>query len=165
MPTPPRPPPPRLASPPPSAGKSLEVTQNPARPNSRGIRSPSSRQGLSSAHTGREHSPNRALVVHAWRSRGRLRPDEAPRFSRPELVAPALRLQRRGQFEQREQSGAERRDLGNRSTLDAQDVELERAELGVAGTPEVACGGRHAVGHRRDEPPVAVPVDAAGAVE
>jgi hypothetical protein len=68
-------------------------------------------------------------------------------------------------LEERKQSGAERGDLGYGSALDVQDVELERAELGVARSPETACGGRHAVGRRGDEPPVAVPVDAEGAFE
>src|SRR4051794_374621 len=57
--------------------------------------------------------------------------------------------------ELREQRGVEGRDLGDRAVLAAQDVELERAPLGVTRAPEVARGRGLAVGARRHEPPFA----------
>src|ERR1700736_6260883 len=49
----------------------------------------------------------------------------------------------------------ERRDLGDHTPLDAKDVELEGAKLGVTWPAKIARGGRHPIGLRRHEAPIA----------
>src|SRR6516165_8904477 len=65
------------------------------------------------------------------------------------------RLQRRLEAERREHVRVERGDLRDQPGLDAHDVELERAELGVTGPAQVARRGGHPVGPHRDQPPFA----------
>jgi hypothetical protein len=63
----------------------------------------------------------------------------------------------RWQAEGPEQPGAKRRDLCDEAAFDAQDIELERPELGVARPTKIARRGRHSVGPSRHETPLAVP--------
>src|SRR5258707_351484 len=78
------------------------------------------------------------------------------RRARP-TVSRRLSSERRRQAERREQRGSEGRDLGDEAVLDAEHVELERAELRVAVLAEVARGGRHPVRKGREQAAPAFP--------
>src|SRR5215813_3112 len=87
-----------------------------------------------------------------------LHPSMAPNSNdaAPSRSPAGSRLQRHGQAKVDETGITERSDLGDRAALDAQHVELESPELGVAGLAQVARRGWHPVRAGGNQPPVAV---------
>jgi hypothetical protein len=62
-----------------------------------------------------------------------------------------------GSSKRREVDDAQCGDLDDAAVLDAQHIDLERPELGVAGAAQVAGRRWHAIGTNGHQPPVAVP--------
>src|SRR3954454_25177317 len=69
------------------------------------------------------------------------------------------------QAERLEQLGVEGRDLRDAVVLAAQDVALERAELGVAGAAQIARGGGPPIRAGGHQAPLALPLRAERALE